>query len=167
MFTGKMKRVPLIWAFFPTVVFVIFMLSSPCMNSASAAVTPSVASRSPFLRSIAWTRQVNPAERYCLKVGGSLAVRTRGDGRAYELCQFPDNRACEAWALWRGDCPIGGVKTTGFDTIAQAYCAWLGGKTLALPHATCTLPNGKVCDDNALYNGLCDAPVSKLERHVQ
>lgn len=97
----------------------------------------------------------NPASENCTNIGGQVVIQKRGDGGEYGLCQFDDNRACEEWALYRGECPVGGVKTTGYDTIAQKYCAWLGGQTLAVPNATCTLPNGDVCGDEALYNGTC------------
>jgi len=82
-------------------------------------------------------------------------MQTRGDGGEYGLCQFEDNQACEEWAMYRGDCPVGGIKTTGFDTVSQQYCAWVGGQTLAVPNAVCNLPSGNVCQDDALYNGTC------------
>lgn len=98
---------------------------------------------------------VNPASEHCTTVGGTLSMQTRGDGGQYGLCQFEDNRACEEWALYRGDCPVGGVKTTGYDTIDQKYCAWVGGQTVVDPNATCTLPNGKVCMNTDVYKGAC------------
>lgn len=115
---------------------------------------------SPFNETLTATKKTtqqlaNPASENCAKVGGTLIIKTRGDGGQYGLCQFEDNQACEEWALYRGECPIGGVKTTGFDTVEQQYCAWVGGKTLAVPNASCTLPSGKVCADKALYNGTC------------
>lgn len=85
-----------------------------------------------------------------------LEIKKMGSGGEYGLCMFEDNQACEEWALMRGECPIGGVKTTGFDNIEQQYCAWLGGQTLAEANATCTLPNGKTCSDTDLYNGKCN-----------
>lgn len=97
----------------------------------------------------------NPASENCAKVGGTLKINKRGDGGEYGLCEFEDNMACEEWALFRGECPVGGVKTTGYDTVEQNYCAWSGGKTEADPNATCTLPNGNVCSDNDYYNGSC------------
>jgi len=97
----------------------------------------------------------NPASQNCTKVGGTLTMHKHGDGGEYGLCEFEDNMACEEWALFRGQCPVGGVKTTGYDTVEQNYCAWVGGKTLAEPNASCTLPNGNVCKDDALYNGTC------------
>jgi putative hemolysin len=97
----------------------------------------------------------NPASVNCVKKGGTLEIKTNGTGGQYGLCMFEDNMACEEWALFRGDCPVGGVKTTGYDNIEQSYCAWVGGKTLAVSNATCTLPNGKVCSDKAVYNGTC------------
>jgi len=97
----------------------------------------------------------NPASVNCQKVGGNLVIKTGPNGGQYGLCYFEDNRACEEWALLRGDCPVGGVKTTGFDTDAQSYCAWSGGKTLAVPNAVCTFTDGSTCLDDAFYNGTC------------
>ena len=97
----------------------------------------------------------NPASVNCAKQGGATVIQTMGNGGQYGLCQFEDNMACEEWALFRGQCPVGGVKTTGFDNIQQMYCAWIGGKTLAVPNAQCTLPGGTVCPVNALWNGTC------------
>ena len=97
----------------------------------------------------------NPASTNCLKQGGTLTIQKRGDGGAYGLCTFEDNRACEEWALMNKQCPVGGIKTTGYDTIEQKYCAWRGGKTQAVDHATCTLPSGQVCDAKQLFDGVC------------
>lgn len=97
----------------------------------------------------------NPASTNCQKAGGITVIKTMGNGGQYGLCQFEDNMACEEWALSNGNCPAGGIKTTGYDNIQQMYCAWLGGKTLAVEDAKCTLPNGTVCSDEALYNGTC------------
>jgi putative hemolysin len=99
----------------------------------------------------------NPASLNCTKVGGTLSIEKRGAGGEYGLCYFEDNRACEEWALMRGECPVGGVKTTGYDTVDQKYCAWVGGKTLAVPNSTCTFKNGKVCTTKAFYDGSCNA----------
>lgn len=102
------------------------------------------------------TTLANPASENCVAKGGTLVIQTRGDDGQYGLCQFEDNQACEEWALYRGDCPVGGVKTTGFETIEQSYCAWVGGQTIAQPDASCTLPNQHVCLDIDLYNGKCE-----------
>ncbi len=101
------------------------------------------------------TGLANPASVNCKKVGGTTVIQTRGDGGQYGLCQFQDNYACEEWALLRGNCPKGGVRTTGFDTIEQKYCAWVGGQTLAIKNAKCTFSDGTVCSDEAVYNGTC------------
>lgn len=99
----------------------------------------------------------NPASVNCAKQGGTDTIETLNNGAQYGLCQFEDNMACEEWALLRGQCPKGGVKTAGYDTMGQKYCAWLGGKTFAVPNSKCTLPNGKVCPTEALYNGTCSS----------
>ncbi len=97
----------------------------------------------------------NPASIYCTQVGGTLTIEKDGAGNEYGLCTFMENRSCEEWALYKGDCPVGGIKTTGYITQAQKYCAWLGGKTTTAENATCTFNDGSVCPDDALFNGTC------------
>ena len=99
----------------------------------------------------------NPASVNCTKQGGTLTTQKRGDGGEYALCNFANNRSCEEWALFRGECPKGGVKTSGLDALAQKYCAWVGGQTIAVENAECTFKNGKTCGDEALYNGTCSS----------
>jgi putative hemolysin len=97
----------------------------------------------------------NPASVNCTKVGGSLVIKNKPDGSQYGLCFFDDARACEEWAMMRGDCPVGGMKTTGYDTEAQKYCAWSGGQTFAVPNAKCTFKDGSICPDEEFYSGVC------------
>lgn len=98
----------------------------------------------------------NPASVNCKKLGGDLVMKKRGDGGEYGLCFFEDNRACEEWALLRGDCPFGGMRTTGYDNDVQKYCAWLGGSTITEPNASCTFKDGSTCPNAKLYNGTCN-----------
>lgn len=98
----------------------------------------------------------NPASVYCGKQGGTTVIQTNGSGGQYGLCDFGSGMACEEWAMYRGECPIGGIRTTGFDNIQQKYCAWSGGQTLAVQNATCTFKNGKSCSVDAFYNGSCN-----------
>ena len=97
----------------------------------------------------------NPASVYCQSQGGRLVIVSKPDSSQYGLCYFDDNRACEEWAMLRGLCPIGGVKTTGYDTEAQKFCAWSGGSTLAVEGAICTFKNGSTCLAEDFYNGKC------------
>jgi putative hemolysin len=101
------------------------------------------------------TQIANPASVNCIKVRGTVQILKRGDGGEYGLCYFEDNRACEEWALLRGECPVGGRKTTGYDTIDQNYCAWNGGETFAVPNSVCTFKNGTKCSTIDFYNGVC------------
>ncbi|OQA36745.1 MAG: hypothetical protein BWY53_00371 [Parcubacteria group bacterium ADurb.Bin326] len=96
----------------------------------------------------------NPASANCKDKGGNL-VMWEGPIGQYGLCFFDDNRACEEWAMLRGDCPVGGVKTTGYDTEAQRYCAWSGGSTSAVPNAICKFKDGSQCNVEEFYNGKC------------
>jgi putative hemolysin len=100
-------------------------------------------------------QMANPASMNCTKVGGNLVIEKRGDGGEYGLCYFEDNRACEEWALFRKECPVGGRRTTGYDSIDQKYCAWFGGETFATPNSVCTFKNGKKCSTLSFYNGTC------------
>jgi putative hemolysin len=99
----------------------------------------------------------NPASVHCSKQGGKLSINTREDGAQYGLCYFEDNKACEEWALMRGECPVGGVKTTGFDSIDQKYCAWAGGETTTTAQSVCTFKNGLKCSTTDFYSGKCSS----------
>lgn len=101
------------------------------------------------------TSIANPASTNCAKQGGELRIQTKEDGSQYGLCYFDDARACEEWAMMRGDCPVGGMKTTGYDTLAQKYCAWLGGRTTTVADSVCTFKDGSTCLDADLYLGVC------------
>jgi putative hemolysin len=104
----------------------------------------------------------NPASENCTAQGGTLTIETRGDGGQYGVCYFEDNQQCEEWALLRGECPVGGVKVTGYVTPAARYCAISGG-TYAITgnsgqddeQGTCTFKDGSQCDAWDYYNGMC------------
>ena len=97
----------------------------------------------------------NPASVYCIDQGGQLVMKEKPDGGQYALCYFDDNRACEEWAMYRGECPVGGMKTTGYDTEAQRFCGWSGGHTTATENAVCVLPDGRECLVDDFYLGDC------------
>lgn len=106
----------------------------------------------------------NPASENCVAQGGTLSITERGDGGQYGICYFEDNRQCEEWALLRGDCPVGGLKVTGYVTPAATYCAITGGEYAVTGNSgqedeqgTCTFKNGTSCDVWAYYNGQCTA----------
>ena len=65
----------------------------------------------------------NPASLHCVKVGGKTVIKKNSAGAEYGLCEFEGAYACEEWALLNGTCPVGGVRTTGYDTEAERYCA--------------------------------------------
>jgi hypothetical protein len=106
----------------------------------------------------------NPASTNCIKQGGKSVIQTRGDGSQYGICVFEDNKQCEEWALFRGECPAGGLKITGYVTIAAQYCVITGGQyaitansNQANEQGNCTFKNSKVCDAGDYFNGKCDA----------
>lgn len=104
----------------------------------------------------------NPASQSCIVQGGTLEIRQRPDGGQFGVCLFEDNRQCEEWALLRGDCPVGGLKITGYITDAAQYCAITGG-TYTITGAgnsdkeqgTCTFKSGETCDAWEYFQGTC------------
>jgi uncharacterized protein len=101
----------------------------------------------------------NPASVNCEKQGGVLQIETRSDGGQFGVCTFPDGNQCEEWALFRGDCPVGGVQVTGYTTEAGRFCAISGGTYAATTpeQGSCTLKSGKICDAEEYYTGACTA----------
>ena len=104
----------------------------------------------------------NPASQNCAARGGKLEIEHRPDGGQFGVCVFTDNYQCEEWAMFRGECPTGGLRVTGYITPAARYCAITGGRyTVAARTGTsdeqgaCALPGGKACEAGAYYAGTC------------
>jgi putative hemolysin len=104
----------------------------------------------------------NPASQNCAAKGGMLRIERRPDGGQYGVCVFVDNYQCEEWALFRGECPAGGLRVTGYITPAARYCAITGGRYAVVAKSgaadeqgACALPGGKACDAAAYFAGTC------------
>ncbi|MCX6781623.1 MAG: DUF333 domain-containing protein [Candidatus Magasanikbacteria bacterium] len=50
----------------------------------------------------------NPASVNCDEKGGNLEIKKDANGGEYGMCIFPDGKQCEEWAMFRGECPVGG-----------------------------------------------------------
>jgi len=107
-------------------------------------------------------RLANPASVHCLDAGGSLQIRTRPDSSQYGVCLFEDNRQCEEWALFRGECPVGGVKITGYESEPQVYCAITGGR-VEMQSGDCLLADGRRCALETYFSGHCPEPASNAD----
>ena len=105
----------------------------------------------------------NPASQNCVKLGGESRIEALGSGAQYGVCIFEDNRQCEEWALFRGQCPSGGLKITGYVTPGARYCAITGGDYRVTSagdsshpeKGECRLPDGRSCVAAALFAGDC------------
>jgi putative hemolysin len=108
-----------------------------------------------------------PASVNCTKQGGRLEIQNTPKG-TMGVCYFDDNRQCEEWALFRNECPKGGLKVTGYGTKAARYCKIIGGeytieaewvantaKDQLKEPGSCKLPNGEICDVWKLWDGDC------------
>jgi uncharacterized protein len=107
-------------------------------------------------------RLANPASVNCSDKGGKLTIERRPDGGEYGVCVFTDNYQCEEWAMFRGECPVGGLRVTGYITPAARYCAITGGRYAVVANSgaadergACSLPGGKACGAGAYYAGTC------------
>jgi putative hemolysin len=103
---------------------------------------------------LAQAQLANPASQNCAARGGTLQIEKRPDGGQFGVCVFVDNYQCEEWALFRGECPVGGLRVTGYLTPASRYCAITGGRFEAARN-DCLLPGGKRCDVEAYWAGTC------------
>jgi len=104
----------------------------------------------------------NPASQNCAARGGTLRIEQRPDGGQFGVCVFTDNYQCEEWAMFRGECPVGGLRVTGYITPAARFCAITGGRYAVTARSgasdeqgVCALPGGKACDAVAYYSGTC------------
>jgi hypothetical protein len=104
-------------------------------------------------------QMANPASVNCVEKGGTLEIRTNKNGQ-YGVCLFEDNRQCEEWALLRGNCPVGGVKVTGYENDAEIFCAITGGQVEGVGTATpmCKRVDGTLCNAQANLDGDCPDP---------
>lgn len=100
----------------------------------------------------------NPASVNCQQKGGQLEMREGPLGQ-YGVCLFEDNRQCEEWALFRGSCPAGGLKITGYTSDATVYCAITGHQAVESDKpgevGSCTV-DGVTCSAQEFYEqGTC------------
>jgi putative hemolysin len=105
---------------------------------------------------------LDSASRNCTEKGGVVQTKQRGDGAKYNVCVFGNNQQCETESLLNEDCPVGGLKITGYITEAATYCAILGGKyditgmNNNTENGNCSFFNGNICNAWDLYNGKCE-----------
>lgn len=101
----------------------------------------------------------NPASIYCLDNGGSLQMKENKNGQ-YGVCYFEDNRQCEERAFYHGDCPKWGMKVTGYDNDAEAYCVIAGGELsgVGTPTPMCKRVDGTRCNAQSNMDGDCPSP---------
>ena len=108
------------------------------------------------------TGLANPASTYCIEKGGQLVIQKMQGGGEYGVCVFADNRQCEEWALFRGECPVGGIAVMGCVSPAALFCAITGGQYSEAGSGSgntaagvCLFKNGRSCDAGDYYNGKC------------
>jgi hypothetical protein len=104
---------------------------------------------------VAKSQLANPASVNCGDKGGTLIIQHNPLGE-YGVCVFEDNRQCEEWAMFRGECPVGGVKITGYTTPGAVYCAITGGsQTIEKDGRTMCTKDGVTCPAEDYLAGKC------------
>ena len=73
-------------------------------------------------------------------------------GGQYGVCYFSGSRQCEEWAMYRGECPDGGVVVMSYKSPEARYCAITGGH---FSQDICTLADDKKCDAGEYFAGRC------------
>lgn len=103
----------------------------------------------------------NPAAVNCGRLGGTSERLVRGTLGEVGICRFRNGRACEEWALLRGECPEAGVDEKPYATVEARYCVLRGG-ILSLEagqtderRGTCYLPESRNCPVEAYWLGQC------------
>lgn len=99
------------------------------------------------------TGLANPASVHCGKVGGTLKLQRTLDGGSMGICYFEGDHQCEEWALFRKECPVGGVEISKGMSPAQRSCLIRGGEFVLVTPASsshradglCNLPDGEIC----------------------
>jgi hypothetical protein len=95
----------------------------------------------------------NPASEFCAEKGGQWKTWNNQVGES-GICYFSEFRQCEEWAMYRGDCPVGGADLSQyFDNKAKQYCLMSGGQIVN--GEDCTLSNGVTCNLVELLRGVC------------
>jgi putative hemolysin len=128
------------------------------------------------------TNMANPASTFCIESKGTLEEYTTPEGVS-NYCVLPSGQKCDEWAFYRGECNLNQdtsrmmnpalmnqVKDTTTDTMpvkdigmanpASTFCIESGGtlEIVETPEGqigNCTLPNGTVCEEWALFRGEC------------
>lgn len=103
----------------------------------------------------------NPAAVNCARLGGTSERLVRGTLGEVGICRFGNGRACEEWALMRGECPESGVDEKPYATVEGRFCVLRGG-ILSLEagqtderSGTCFLPESRSCPVEAYWLGQC------------
>ncbi len=98
------------------------------------------------------------AYQKCIQNDGFVTTARRGTWGYYQVCNFADDMNCELYALYEGQCPVGGVHTIGYSTTDQVFCALRGGTPQGKNNGQCKMPDGVVCATTQVYkNGTCSS----------
>ncbi len=127
--------------------FIIGYKFGPTESSVLGVSTTSSPTKAGQIASAAYSK--------CIQNGGFVTTARRPNNGFYNICNFADDMNCELYSLYNGQCPIGGVKTVGYSTTDQVFCALRGGTPQGSKNGQCKMPDGKICSTASVYNGTC------------
>ncbi len=105
------------------------------------------------------------AHSHCVQMG-YLYKSSPGMNNGQGICEFPDKTWCDAQAFYTGQCgprlSPNLVSSSGnmLSPSASTLCQNAGGylRSVHTPYGDvtlCVFPNGRTCDIQSLYNGMC------------
>jgi putative hemolysin len=105
------------------------------------------------------------AHSYCVQMG-YLYRSSPGLNGGQGVCEFPDKTWCDAQAYYSGQCGPSlspnfmPIPDSTWSTSASVLCSNAGGwlESVHTPYGDvtlCAFPNGRTCDIQSLYNGMC------------
>lgn len=145
-----------IYAVFGVLIALLLVAGGYYMGVKSTQINKSVLGNSTSSTPTKAGAVASAAYAKCVTNGGFVTTTKRGKSGYYQVCNFADDMNCDLYALYDGQCPVGGVQSVGYSTTAQVYCALRGGKPQGNENGQCKMPDGKVCSTASVYAGTCD-----------
>ena len=158
--TSKLRKpVKRVWCFGLIALFGIIALCGILMfyfqdhNLWSNRANVDCSSKKEINKQVAPVALANPASTFCVENGGQWKTWNNQVGER-GICYYSALNQCEEWAMFRGECPVGGADLREYiNDKNKQYCLMVGGTVV--DDNDCTLLSGTTCNLVELGSGLC------------
>jgi putative hemolysin len=110
------------------------------------------------------TGMANPTSENYVKQGVKLIMEERVEMGDFDVCYFEDNRQCEEWTPFCGECTVGDLKVTGYVAEAARFCAITGCEYAIIGNSSADSEQGLVCSRPACLAMCWNATTSSVVR---